>query len=196
MGILIEASGVSEPHEIAPLFEVEKHEHEDDEELDHDHDHSKPQLGEVARLDTCVTLIDSADFYNNLSSMKTYDNCDVVGTIAELMMDQVEFANVIVLNKGDLVSEEQQADLTEKVTLLNPKAKIVKTMHSKIDLKEILDTGLYKDKDEFWVTSTKNEEEAEKAEKEGRRVPEACTARFDIKSLVYRARKPFHPGRL
>merc|ERR1711992_68545 len=45
--ILIEASGVSEPHEIAPLFEVEKHEHEDDEELDHDHDHSKPQLGEV-----------------------------------------------------------------------------------------------------------------------------------------------------
>merc|ERR1711936_193143 len=67
--ILIEASGVSEPHEIAPLFEVEKHEHEDDEELDHDHDHSKPQLGEVARLDTCVALIDSADFYNNLSSM-------------------------------------------------------------------------------------------------------------------------------
>ena len=125
--------------------------------------------------------------------MKTYDNCDVVGTIAELMMDQVEFANVIILNKGDLVSEEQQADLTEKVTLLNSKAKIVKTTHSKIDLKDILDTGLYTDKDEFWVTSTKNEAEAEK---EGRRVPEACTARFDIKSFVYRARKPFHPGRL
>merc|ERR1712038_1599754 len=109
--ILIEASGVSEPHEIAPLFEVEKHEHEDDEELDHDHDRSKPQLGEVARLDACVTLIDSANFYNNLSSMKIYDQCDVVGTIAELMMDQVEFANVIILNKEDLVNEEQQADL-------------------------------------------------------------------------------------
>merc|ERR1712038_1431174 len=153
--ILIEASGVSEPHEIAPLFEVEHHEHDEDEE--HDHDHSKPQLGEVARLDTCVTLIDSADFYNNLSSMKIYDQCDVVGTIAELMMDQVEFANVIILNKEDLVNEEQQADLTEKVTLLNNKAKIVKTTHSKVDLKEILDTRLYKDKDEFWVTSTKNE---------------------------------------
>merc|ERR1712088_191519 len=82
--ILIEASGVSEPHEIAPLFELDDHEHDpDDEDADHEgHDHSKPQLGEVARLDTCVTLIDSADFYNNLGSMKTYDECDVVGTIA------------------------------------------------------------------------------------------------------------------
>merc|ERR1712038_1947016 len=68
--ILIEASGVSEPHEIAPLFDLAE----------------QVQLGEVARLDTCVTMIDSADFYNILSSMKTYDNCDVVGTIAELMM--------------------------------------------------------------------------------------------------------------
>merc|ERR1712079_648027 len=87
MGILIEASGVSEPHEIAPLFEIDNHEHDDDEEVDHDHDHSKPQLGEVARLDTCVTLIDSSDFYNNLGSMKTYDQCEMIGTIAELMMD-------------------------------------------------------------------------------------------------------------
>ena len=199
--ILIEASGVSEPHEIAPLFELDEHEHANPDEAAECEalapgSHEQVQLGEVARLDTCVTLIDSADFYNNLSSMKTYDNCEVVGTIAELMMDQVEFANVIVLNKGDLVSEEQQADLTEKVTLLNSKAKIVKTTHSKIEMKDILNTGLYKDADEFWVTSTKNEAEAEKAEKEGRRVPEACTARFDIKSFVYRARKPFHPGRL
>merc|ERR1712038_2149476 len=203
--ILIEASGVSETHEIAPLFDLAEHEHENADEAAECEAlapgaHEQVQLGEVARLDTCVTMIDSADFYNNLSSMKTYDNCDVVGTIAELMMDQVEFANVIVLNKGDLVSEQQQVDLEEKVTLLNTKAKIVKTTHSKVDLKEILDTRLYKDKDEFWVTSTKNEayleHEAEKAAKEGKRMPDACTARFDIKSFVYRARKPFHPGRL
>ena len=192
--ILIEASGVSEPHEIAPLFDVEEdHEHAEGEE--HDHDHSKPQLGEVARLDTCVTLIDSADFYNNLGSMKTYDECDTVGTIAELMMDQVEFANVIILNKGDLVNEVQTADIKEKIELLNPKAKIMKSVHSKIDVLDILNTSLYKDKDEFWVTSTKNEElAAARAERGGG--PEACTARFDIKSFVYRARKPFHPGRL
>merc|ERR1711953_372978 len=125
--ILIEASGVSEPHEIAPLFDVDDHEHDED-DVDHGHDHSVPQLGEVARLDTCVTLIDSADFYNNLGSMKTYDNCEIVGTIAELMMDQVEFANVILLNKMDLVNETQQQDLVEKIQALNPQAKIVKTL--------------------------------------------------------------------
>ena len=194
--ILIEASGVSEPHEIAPLFELEDHDHDHDDEEGHEgHDHSNPQLGEVARLDTCVTLIDSADFYNNLGSMKTYDECDVVGTIAELMMDQVEFANVILLNKGDLVNEEQQGDIMEKISLLNPKAKILKSIQSKIDVMEILNTKLYKDKDEFWVTSTKTAQAMEeRAERGGG--PEACTARFDIKSFVYRARKPFHPGRL
>ena len=196
--ILIEASGVSEPHEIAPLFEVEQHEH-DENDTDHGHDHSKPQLGEVARLDTCVTLIDSADFYNNLGSLETYDQCTIIGTIPELMMDQVEFANIVIVNKTDLVKEEQINDITRKVALLNPKAKIVKTQHCKINLVEILHTSLYKDKEEFWVTSAKREEEAAAAagkEETGKRVPEACTARFDIKSFVYRARKPFHPGRL
>ena len=69
------------------------------------------------------------------------------------MMDQVEFANIVILNKGDLVNEGQQSDLTAKVELLNPNARIVKTVQSKIDVKEILNTRLYKDKDEFWVTS-------------------------------------------
>jgi len=195
---LIEASGVSEPHEIAPLFELqEEHDHDHDDE-DHDHDHDKPQLGEVARLDTCVTLIDSADFYNNLGSMKAYDQCDVVGTIAELMMDQVEFANVILLNKTDLVNKKQKSDLIKKVSIMNPNAKIVNTVQSKINVKDILDTKLYKDKEEFWVTSTKHADAAETEEKEkvGRKLPEACTARFDINSFVYRARKPFHPTRL
>ena len=192
--ILIEASGVSEPHEIAPLFEVHNHDDEDPEEVDHEHEPDKPQLGEVARLDTCVTMIDQADFYNNLGSMKIYDQCDVVGTIAELMMDQVEFANVIVLNKTDLVNDKQQADIQEKISLLNPKAKIMKSTQSKINVLDILNTRLYKDKDEFWVTSTKVE--ANIIARAGKDAPDACTARFDINSFVYRARKPFHPKRL
>merc|ERR1711874_444297 len=111
------------------------------------------------------------------------------------MMDQVEFANVILLNKSDLVNEEQHEELVEKISLLNPKAKILKSIHSKIDVMEILDTKLYKDKDEFWVTSTKTAQAMQEREERGGG-PEACTARFDIKSFVYRARKPFRPGRL
>ena len=192
--ILIEASGVSEPHEIAPLFDLEEpHEHEDGE--DHEHDHSKPQLGEVARLDTCVTLIDCGDFYNNLGSLKNYDECGLEGTITELMMDQAEFANVILVNKGDLVKEEQLDDIIAKVALFNPEAKILKSVQCKIDVMDILDTKLYKDKDDFWVTSTKTAQAMEAREERGGG-PEACTARFDIKSFVYRARRPFHPGRL
>merc|ERR1712045_725948 len=67
--IMIEASGVSEPHEIAPLFDLEEHEHDEDEAAADCDVHKKPQLGEVAKLDTCVTVIDSAEFYNNLNSM-------------------------------------------------------------------------------------------------------------------------------
>ena len=134
--------------------------------------------------------------------MKTYDQVqsDMLGTIPELMMDQVEFANVIVLNKGDLVNDKQKADLDEKIALLNPQAKVIKTTQARVNVMDLLHTKLYKDKEEFFVTSTKTteyvENERKRLEAMGERVPEACTARFDIKSFVYRARKPFHPGRL
>jgi len=160
--MLIEASGVSEPSQIAPLFDLCDDEHDpEDPEADHDHD-GKPQLGEVARLDTCVTVVDSAEFYSNLGSMKTYEQGDTVGTIAELMMEQVEFSNVVILNKGDLVTEDQTTDIMDKITLLNPKAKVVKSTQSRVSVKEILNTHMYKtdqNKDEFWMAATKNEED-------------------------------------
>ena len=115
-------------------------------------------MGEVARLDTCITVVDSVEFHKDLASMKTYEQADIVGTIAELMMEQVEFSNVVVVNKGDLVSEEQQHDILEKITLLNPSAKVVKSIQSKVNPLEILNTKLYKadkNKDEFWMAAAK-----------------------------------------
>merc|ERR1739848_965864 len=104
--MIIEASGVSEPSQIAPLFDL------CDDEHDHEEEHKDgPQLGEVARLDTCVTVIDGAEFYNNLGSMTHYEEGEIQGSIAELMMEQVEYSNVIILNKQDLVSEDQQQDI-------------------------------------------------------------------------------------
>ena len=72
--MLIEASGVSEPSQIAPLFELCEDEH------DHEEEHKEgPELGEVARLDTCVTVVDSAEFYSNLASMKVYEEGEIQG---------------------------------------------------------------------------------------------------------------------
>merc|ERR1712045_490498 len=117
--MLIEASGVSEPSQIAPLFEL------CDDEHDHESEHKEgPQLGELARLDTCITVIDAAEFYSNLESMKEYEQGEQKGSIAELMMEQVEYSNIVVLNKQDLVDEAQQADILDKITLLNPKARV------------------------------------------------------------------------
>ena len=70
-----------------------------------------------------------------------------LGTIAELMMEQVEFSNVVILNKQDLVTEDQQADIIDRISLLNPKAKILKSCQSKINVMEILNTNLFKQAD-------------------------------------------------
>ena len=132
--MLIEASGVSEPSQIAPLFDLCKSDH------DHDTEHKEgPELGEVARLDTCVTVVDAAEFYNNLEGMKDYNE----GTIAELMMEQVEFSNVVVLNKQDLVTQSQINDIMDRISIINPKAKVLRSSQSKINIMDILDTRLY-----------------------------------------------------
>jgi len=233
--ILIEASGVSEPSEIAPMFEDCEDEH------DHEEEHPEgPQLSEVARLDTCVTVVDAAEFYNNLESMKLYEQNEVQGTITELMMEQIEFANVIVLNKKDLVTEDQLRDIEGRISLLNPKAKIVESCQSKINVMEILNTRLFsrEDMEEGGVMISATKVDNVKQDE----LPDCCQEsvddgkvkccksknknlidsgvstillgvvagkekvnksnltrheeRFGITSFVYRARRPFHPGRL
>ena len=132
--MLIEASGVSEPSQIAPLFDLCEDDH------DHEAEHKEgSELGELARLDTCVTVVDAVEFYNNFEGMKNYND----GTIAELMMEQVEFSNVVVLNKQDLVTESQINDIIDRISLINPKAKILRSSQSKINVMEILNTRLY-----------------------------------------------------
>jgi len=172
--MLIEASGVSEPSQIAPLFEL------CDDEHDHEAEHKEgPQLGEVARLDTCVTVVDAAEFYNNLGSMKTYEEGDVQGTIAELMMEQVEYSNVVVLNKQDLVDKEQQNDILERIAVLNPKAKVIKSTQSKIKVKEILNTRLFNradvEENSVMIAATKAEASKDVVEPD----PECCIVSLD-----------------
>ena len=127
-----------------------------------------PELAEVARLDTCVTVVDAAEFYANLATMNVYEEGDTQGTITELMTEQIEFSNVIILNKTDLVTKEQQSDIMDRLSILNPKAKIVTSQQSKINVKEILNTHLYdrKDMEEDSVMISATRAEAKKEEME------------------------------
>jgi len=176
--MLIEASGVSEPSQIAPLFEDCDDDHDGQ---DHEEAHTEgPQLSEVARLDTCITVVDAAEFYTNLESMNVYEEGEIQGTMAELMTEQVEFANVVILNKQDLVTEEQKTDILDRIHLLNPKAKVLHSLQSKVDVKEILNTNLYSradmEENSVMISATKAEK---KEEEEAEPEPDCCIKSAD-----------------
>ena len=177
--LLIESTGISEPIPIAQTFNFA------DEEADID-------LSQFSVLDTMVTVVDCFNFYKDFGSSDLLLNRDLVNdpndqrTIVNLLTDQIEFANVILLNKTDLVSAKQVKVLEAVITKLNPEAKIIHTEFGKVDPAKILNTGLF-DFDKAsqsagWIK-----------ELNGEHTPE--TEEYGISSTVFRAKKPFHPER-
>ncbi|MGW2343567.1 GTP-binding protein [Streptomyces sp. NPDC001661] len=177
--LLIESSGISEPMPVAATFAFAR----DD----------GATLGDVARLDTMVTVVDAANFLAELDSgdelvergLDQYE--DDERTVSDLLMDQIEFADVIVVNKLDLVDGPASDRLRAVLTRLNPVARIVPAVHGRIPTSAVLGTELF-DLDRAqqapgWVR-----------ELNGDHVPE--TEEYGISSTVFRARLPFHPGRL
>ncbi|MFG2859300.1 GTP-binding protein [Streptomyces sioyaensis] len=177
--LLIESSGISEPMPVAATFAFPR----DD----------GATLGDLARLDTMVTVVDAAAFLPELSGgdqltergLDQYE--DDERTVSDLLMDQIEFADVLVLNKLDLVGEEDAATLRAALARLNPAARIVPSVHGGVDLAEVLGTGRF------------DLERAQQApgwvmELNGDHVPE--TEEYGISSTVFRSARPFHPGRL
>eukprot|EP00606_Chrysophyceae_sp_TOSAG23-5_P000310 GSChrysophyteH2.ASY1.ANO1.565.1 assembled CDS len=166
--MIIEASGVSEPAEIASLFR----EYGD-----------AFVLGDYAYLDTCVTVVDSNNFIDNFDEVRMNERN---ASIAQLLVEQIEYANVVIANKSDLVSKEILGDVKQRIALLNPRAKLLEASNSRIHVADILDTKMY-DADEMKVPPiilpAKNSDKT----KHGKR--------FGISSFVYRARRPFHPER-
>jgi len=216
--MIIEASGVSEPSEIASLFK------ECDEDHDHDAEHGNDKsatLHELARLDTCVTVIDAADFFHKLDSIRTTTTGNE--TYAKLMVEQIEYSNVVVINKTDLVSHHQIDKIINNVALLNPKAKILTAKHSTIDVKQVVNTNLYNAKDfESFLSQVDEAEEVKECCKisigkgespccrkartinsklsqvmlSSSRLPKTRhESRFGINSFLYKARRPFHSNR-
>ncbi|MFT6138685.1 MAG: G3E family GTPase [Roseivirga sp.] len=182
--LLIESTGISEPIPVAQTFSFAT----GDELFD---------LTQFSRLDTMVTVVDALNFFKDFGSADTIidrrmtDDQEDERSIVNLLTDQVEFANIILLNKADLVSTEQLGLLEKTLGKLNPTAKIVRTTNGNISPKEILNTGLF-DYDEA-EQSAGWQKELELAQKGIAHSPES--EEYGIGSFVYRNAKPFHPQR-
>lgn len=178
--IVIESSGISEPIPVAKTFTYV------DESVGID-------LSRFCQLDTMVTVLDANRFWHDYSSGESLlDRKQAVDAmdereIADLLIDQIEFANVIVLNKTDLVSESKLQELKAVIQKFNPVAKIIESEYSRISLNQVLHTRLFDfeaaSQSAGWIKEL-NEEH----------IPE--TEEYGISSFVYRSNKPFHPVRL
>ncbi|MGF2946300.1 GTP-binding protein [Mycobacterium sp. Lab-001] len=177
--LLIESTGISEPMPVAASFGWE---FDDGFSLSH-----------VARLDTMVTVVDASTFLRELARGEALADRHLaagegdVRTIADLLVDQVEFADVILLNKTDLVSAKTNATVAAVLRRLNPAAKIVPTEHGRVALSEVLDTGLFDP--ELAAESPGWADEIADGH-----VPE--TEEYGISSVTFQARRPLHPQRL
>lgn len=177
--LLIESSGISEPLPVAQTFTF----------VD---ENGKSILGEVSQLDTLVTVVDALNFSKDFGSgdtvwaRKMNDDPEDTRAIVNLLIDQIEFANVILLNKCDLVSPKDAEELEAILRKLNPRAEVIPTKNGVVALGKILNTGLYDE--ELASSSTAWLDELEKEH-----IPE--TEEYGIKSFVFREKRPFHPQR-
>lgn len=177
--IVIESSGISEPVPVAQTFTYL------DEEFEID-------LTKKCRLDAMITVVDGFRFYDDYQSGESLldrkqgtDESDV-REISDLLIDQIEFADILLLNKTDLLEPQYVVELEALLRKLNPEAKIIQTTKSQVELKSILNTGLF-DFDKAsqaagWIKELNEEHTPE-------------TEEYGISSFVYRRQKPFHPER-
>ncbi|USX55596.1 GTP-binding protein [Lentzea sp. HUAS12] len=177
--ILVESTGISEPMPVAATFDWTFSD--------------GTSLSDLARLDTMVTLVDAQGFLRELTAGDRLDARDLEAadgderSISDLLVDQVEFANVLVVNKTDLVTADQLAKLDALLRRLNPSARLLHTRRGVVELAEVLGTGLYDP-----ITAAQAPGWAQ--ELAGGHTPE--TEEYGIRSVTYRASRPFHPARL
>ena len=177
--LLIESTGIGEPMPVAATFSFR--------------DENGRSLSDVADVDTMVTVVDAMNFRRDFNSTHDLNDRDMgvseddERTIVDLLTDQVEFANVIIINKCDLVSEVDAERLEGVLHHLNPDARKIRVSHGQVDLSQVIGTGLYDE-------GEASQKPGWAKELEGDHTPE--TEEYGISSFVYRRRKPFHPKRL
>ncbi len=178
--LLIESTGISEPVPVAQTFSFMDKENGID-------------LSRFSYIDTMVTVVDAFNFFKDFGSPETLMDRNLTNingdhrTIVNLLTDQIEFANVIILNKTDIVTEEHLNILKAVIHKLNPSARIIESSFSKVEPKEILNTGLFNfeeaEQSAGWIEELNKDEHT----------PE--TEEYGISSFVYRCKRPFDPSR-
>ncbi|WP_342235105.1 zinc metallochaperone GTPase ZigA [Inquilinus sp. OTU3971] len=179
--LVIESTGISEPLPVAATFDFR--------------DEDGASLGDVARIDTMVTVVDAANLLADFGSTDFLrDRGETAGdgdgrTLVDLLVDQIEFADVVVINKIDAATPEQRQMVPRIVAGLNPEAAIVEANFGAVALDSILGTGRF-DFDQAREHPLWFKELYQFADHR----PE--TLEYGVESFVYRARRPFHPARL
>ncbi|MEM7698201.1 MAG: GTP-binding protein, partial [Verrucomicrobiota bacterium] len=176
--LLLESTGVSDSLSLTESFNFR--------------DEACESLGDIARIDAIVNVIDGPNFLNDYSSPDTLQDrgCAVnqhdTRTVVDLLVDQIEFANVILLNKVDLISKEDGDRIQSMMGALNPQATIYETVNSEISPDCVIATGLYdraeRKRNQGWLDPL-----LEKA---------PATGKPTHSNFVYKRRVPFHPERL
>ncbi|KAL1799262.1 hypothetical protein ACET3X_003299 [Alternaria dauci] len=212
--VLIESSGISEPQQVAETFTTELTEAMIDAEgMEPD---EKEVFAKVAKLgglktiatvDTMVTVVDAFRFFSEFDTAEFLQ--DRFGreqvpdedqrTISDLFADQIEFANVVIVNKIDRADVETLGRVRAYIKSLNPKAKIIEARYSKVDVREMLNTGIFNFGEAVasvgWLQSL-HEMTVMDVHGKKRIAPKPETLEYGIGSFVYRARKPFNPLKL
>lgn len=176
--LVIESTGISEPLPVAETFTFA--------------DEQGESLSAIARLDTMVTVVDGFNFLRDYGSNNSIQSRgESLGeaddrSVVDLLVEQIEFCDVLVLNKVDLLAESEKVRLMATLHSLNPRAKILLSTFGKVPLNEVLNTGLFDFEQAAqapgWLKELRGEHQPE-------------TEEYGITSFVFRARRPFHPLR-
>ena len=179
--VLVESSGISEPMPVAETFTFRDKA-------------TGVALNDVASLHNLVTVVDAASIFEQLATVDTLADRgwqEVEGderTVAHLLCDQLEFADLLLINKTDLVTEEQLGAVTSFLGKVNPTAEVVRTEHSVVEPKALLATA------RFSMEKAEEHPQWLQEAREHEHTPE--TIEYGISSFVFRAKRPFHPQRL
>lgn len=215
--IIIESTGIAEPMQVAETFSTEFSQTlletpggvTQDEEVLLKKVLDLGGLEKITKIDTCVTVVDALNFLSNVETTQFLSNRwgdngqgESERTVTDLMVDQIEFSDVIIINKISRIKKKKLIKIEKMIENLNPVAKILRADYCDIPIKEILNTGLYDfekaSSSAGWLQSINEMSMRDGFGDKTKSVltPKPETEEYGVNNFVYNSRRPFHPERL